>query len=260
MLGFFVLGRQQSRRIVAALEQKISGLVIAWLGIAMLAATPQLVHPLTPDRTILDFAEIALPYLVIAIAPLLGYFLARAAFPRGEILAQPQFRLAVLGQWRKLSVVDAMRHPNYGTSGFMASLVIGILLNVPVRTFEFFISVPAVNHHAPGWSRAIFLAMAADAAIMGFIYMVCLVLALRRIPLFPRSLALAWTMDIVLQFAFIREFVAMPDLPAQVAEPLIGLLVSNLIKVAISISVWLPYLLLSDRVNVTYRCRAAVTP
>lgn len=44
-------------------------------------------------------------------------------------------------------------------------------------------------------------------------------------------------------------------LPISVAASIAPLLYSNLKKAAISIAIWLPYLLLSERVNVTYRWR-----
>jgi hypothetical protein len=45
------------------------------------------------------------------------------------------------------------------------------------------------------------------------------------------------------------------DLPPAVASALHNLLEGNVKKVLISIALWLPYLLLSTRVNVTYRSR-----
>jgi len=44
-------------------------------------------------------------------------------------------------------------------------------------------------------------------------------------------------------------------LPPQVATALHGLLDGNVKKVLISVALWLPYLLMSKRVNVTYRHR-----
>jgi hypothetical protein len=54
----------------------------------------------------------------------------------------------------------------------------------------------------------------------------------------------------------VAELVARTSgLPLPVAEALQDLLEGNLKKVLISIGLWLPYLLLSRRVNVTYRSR-----
>lgn len=250
--------RARSRQLITQLELRIGGLVFVWAALVLLAILPQLANPITPISTLRDLIEIVGPYMLIGAAPVAGYLLARAAFPRGNFTAQPDIRLAIFGRWRKLSFIEARRHPDYGPFGYMASLLIGMLLNVPVRALEFFVSVPAVNHHAPGWSQAIFLAMAGDAAAMGFLYMVCFVLALRTVPWFPRMLLAVWAIDFMMQFAIASLVASMPGLPDDVAQPLVVLLQSNLIKVAISAAVWLPYLLLSDRVNVTYRCRAAV--
>ena len=50
---------------------------------------------------------------------------------------------------------------------------------------------------------------------------------------------------------------AAPGLPAAVAGSLQGILGNNVEKTLISMALWLPYLLLSARVNVTYRQRVA---
>jgi hypothetical protein len=90
---------------------------------------------------------------------------------------------------------------------------------------------------------------------MNFFYMVCFVMALRAVPLFPRMLLFAWTADLALQFAIAQTVATTPGLPAQVAGALESLLHGNLQKVLVSAFVWLPYLILSDRVNVTFRQR-----
>jgi hypothetical protein len=115
--------------------------------------------------------------------------------------------------------------------------------------------VPAMNHHAPEWGTTIFHMMAFDVIAMNFLYAVCFVMALRSIPLFPRMLLFAWFMDMFLQFAIARTVTSTAELPADVAFALHELLSGNVTKVLISATIWLPYLLLSDRVNVTYRSR-----
>ena len=137
----------------------------------------------------------------------------------------------------------------------MASLMIGLLINIVFRSFEFLLAIPAIDSHAPLWSRELFLFMAADVAVMSFFYMVCFVMALRTAPLFPRMLLLAWGLDICSQLMIAGHFGGIPDLPASVAAPLHLLLEGNIHKVLISAFVWLPYLILSERVNVTYRQR-----
>ena len=81
------------------------------------------------------------------------------------------------------------------------------------------------------------------------------VAALRRVPSFPRLLAGIWVLDLALQGLTARMVAAEPGLPEKVAHALQGLLTGNVWKVLISIGIWLPYLLLSKRVNVTFRHR-----
>ena len=88
--------------------------------------------------------------------------------------------------------------------------------------------------------------------------MVAFVAALRRVPLFPRLLVAIWMGDLAMQM-FTAELVTRAgNLPPEVATALHGLLDGNVKKVLISVGLWLPYLLLSKRVNVTYRRRVAV--
>jgi hypothetical protein len=108
---------------------------------------------------------------------------------------------------------------------------------------------------APAWAQSLMIAMTLDVVVMNFFYMVCFVMALRAVPLFPRMLLFAWLADISLQLAIAQWVSAAPGLPGQVSAGLHGLLMGNLQKVLISAFVWLPYLMLSDRVNVTFRQR-----
>jgi hypothetical protein len=75
------------------------------------------------------------------------------------------------------------------------------------------------------------------------------------VPLFPRLLAAIWASDLAMQLATAEIVAGTPDLPPKVAGALHALLEGNVKKVLISIALWLPYLLLSRRVNVTYRHR-----
>jgi hypothetical protein len=85
--------------------------------------------------------------------------------------------------------------------------------------------------------------------------MIAAVAALRRVPLFPRLLAAVWAADLAMQL-FTAELVTRAGhLPPAVAGSLQSLLEGNVKKVLVSIAIWLPYLLLSRRVNVTYRSR-----
>jgi len=247
----------KSMALVAFLEAGMDRLLGAWIALACLAGMFKVAFaPLAPHG-FADIAAMMLPYMLVALAPVAGYRLATGSFPGGQIVAQPSIRLARLGSWRKLDIVEARRNPLFGPAGYMTSLLVGMLLNVPVRTFEFLASVPAIRPDAPQWGLVIFHAMAVDLVVMSFFYMVCFVMALRSIPLFPRMLAYAWVIDIGLQLAIARQVAAAPNLPVEVAEPLAALLYGNIQKVLISAFVWLPYLLLSERVNVTFRQRTA---
>jgi hypothetical protein len=73
-------------------------------------------------------------------------------------------------------------------------------------------------------------------------------------------LLFAWGLDILVQLAIARTVSPLAGLPTPVAASLQDLLEGNIGKVLISAFVWVPYLLLSDRVNVTYRQRVRLSP
>jgi len=87
--------------------------------------------------------------------------------------------------------------------------------------------------------------------------MIAFVAALRRVPLFPRLLVAIWMGDLTMQLVTAKLVVAAGPLPLDVATALEQMLTGNVKKVLISMGLWLPYLLLSKRVNVTYRHRVA---
>lgn len=89
---------------------------------------------------------------------------------------------------------------------------------------------------------------------MNALYMVCFVLALRQIPLFPRALLATWLLDIVLQFAIAARLGA-AGLPADLKAPLLSFLDGNVTKVLIAMALWLPYLIVSNQVNLHFRHR-----
>ncbi len=248
----------RSRAIPRLLNRRIDGILAAWFGIMLLISIPKLLFAASPVHGSDDFAWMALPYLLVAAAPLAGFLVAARSCPPGAPMAQPDIRLSFYGKWRQLSVLDARRNPLFGPAGFLASMLVGLLLNVVVRSFEFMVAVPAMNSHAPFWGRQLFLLMAADVIVMSFFYMVCFVMALRSIPLFPRMLLFAWALDIAAQLIIARQVGSLPGLPGTVAPTLQTLLHGNIEKTLISAFVWLPYLILSERVNVTYRMRSGV--
>jgi hypothetical protein len=60
-----------------------------------------------------------------------------------------------------------------------------------------------------------------------------------------------------MQLLIARQVGGIASLPGGVGEALLQLLDGNVQKVLISVAIWLPYMILSDRVNVTYRHRVA---
>jgi Protein of unknown function (DUF2569) len=100
--------------------------------------------------------------------------------------------------------------------------------------------------------------MTIDMVVMGFLYSVCFVMALRSVPYFPRMMVLTWALDISMQLGIASTMAASPDLPAEVAQALQPFVTGNLQKVLISVTLWLPYLLVSKRVNLTFRHRVRV--
>ena len=245
----------KSRRITRFFEVRMGAVCAVWLLIAGGLALARMAFPASPVHNLRDAAPIVLAYSLVLVAPILGYLIARHAFVGEAAVIQPTYRLAIFGRWRRLSHAEATRRRDFGAVGFMASLLIGLLLNVVVRTFEFFTSVPAMSAHAPDWGMALFTFMAVDVVVTSFFYMAAFAMALRTIPLFPRMLLLAWMVDIFMQLVVAQRIAAVGSVPTSVAEPLITLLNGNITKVLISMLIWLPYLMLSERVNVTYRHR-----
>jgi hypothetical protein len=130
-----------------------------------------------------------------------------------------------------------------------------LTLNIPFRSIEFILALPAIPPGSPDWARSLMFAMTLDVVAMNFFYMVCFLMALRAVPLFPRMLVFAWTLDLASQYSLARYLGAADGLPASVANALQIVIHGNVEKVMISAFVWLPYLLVSDRVNITFRQR-----
>ncbi|GAA4762504.1 hypothetical protein GCM10023306_04650 [Novosphingobium ginsenosidimutans] len=249
---------QRSRSLVSFFHVRMQTLITAWVcAIVVLGAAKVALAPHGP-RTLLEAAEMLLPFLLVALSPIAGYRIAAGSFPRGLLAAQPAVRLARIGKWHPIDTLAARENAAFGPFGFMASLLVGLLLNVPVRTAEYLMAVPALRDDAPEWANRLLVIATVDVVVMNFFYMVCFVMALRAIPLFPRMLLFAWTVDIALQFAIARH-AAGSDLPVPVIGALQSLIEGNIQKVLISAFVWLPYLILSDRVNVTFRQRMRLT-
>ena len=242
----------RSATLLASLESRLDRILIVWLlGAGLVSALRIGFAPIAHGPVELGAM---LPYVLLTLAPFVSTLLALRWFREGEAMAQPVTRLAVVGRWRDVGLAEARRHPLYGTSGIMVSLIVGMMISVPLRALEYVAVMPPVPSYSAQWLLTLRFAMTLDVVLFSSLYMVAFVAALRRVPLFPRLLAAIWIADLAMQLG-IAQIVGQEALPANVGESLGNLLTGNTKKVLISVALWLPYLLLSKRVNVTYRQR-----
>jgi hypothetical protein len=242
----------KSAALLLSIETRLDRLMMGWLLFAGLATAIRIAT--SPINGSLSAGGL-FPYLLLVVAPFASMVLALRWFADGDRLPQPKLRLARGGSWQSVSLADARLHPLYGTSGLMVSLLVGMLINVPVRAAEYLTAMPALSGQVPPWLSTLHLVMTLDVVLLSSLYTIAFVAALRRVPLFPRLLVAIWVVDLVMQLSIAKVTVAVGGLPEGVAVALEGLLQGNVKKVLISVALWLPYLLMSTRVNVTFRSR-----
>jgi hypothetical protein len=245
--------QQRSISIVHRLENGFPQLVTWWLVGATIACAFRLADSSVFGLAAAQQLASALPYALVIAAPVVSAILALRWFEPSQV--QPRVRLCRLGRWSLLSPEAARAHPLYGVTGFMASLLLGLLINIPVRSLEFIAAIPALGAAPPAWFGSLFTLMLADVVLLTSLYAVCFVAALRHVPLFPRLLVVAWTIDLLMQVLIAQVMGARADLPADVGLLLQDLLSNNIKKALISIALWAPYLVISRRVNITFRHR-----
>lgn len=239
--------------ILLTIDSRLDRILGGWLAIAgALVALRLFAAP--KHLPIANLENVAAYFLLIA-APVASTLLALRWFRNGHQQVQPVTRLARAGRWTRIDRSDAESHHLYGTSGIMVSLLVGMMINVPLRAGEYLAAIPPIPDTAPGWLSALHFAMTLDAVLFSSLYMVAFVAALRRVPLFPRLLVAIWLADLAMQMFTAKFVVTTGGLPPAVSQSLQGLLEGNMTKTLISMALWLPYLLLSTRVNVTYRHR-----
>ena len=192
---------------------------------------------------------LALAAPAIVLLAVLRYYQPSAFF------AQPPTRLARLGRWRQLDNLSARDFQQYGTAGLLTMLLGGLLLNVPVRAAEFLVAMPIPRPDAPSWYLTFYGLMLIDLALLCSCYAGLVGLAVRKVPHFPRLLVATWLLDIAAQLVIGGTMAVVSNVPASVMGQLPTLLHGNIEKVGISVAIWLPYLLLSQRVNLTFRHR-----
>ena len=243
----------RSAALLLSIESGLPRIMTWWLGLAIAASALRIAtSPL--QGTMPDLATI-MPYVLLTCAPLVSMGLALKWFAGGDRFAQPSVRLARVGRWTEVSPAEARRHKLYGTTGFMVSLLLGMLLNVPVRAAEYLAAMPALSGPVPQWLGALNFMLTLDVVLLSSLYVVTFVAALRRVPLFPRLLVAVWAIDLLMQSSIATIVMASPDVPSAVSTSLHNVLEGNVKKVLISVALWLPYLMLSRRVNVTFRSR-----
>lgn len=248
---------RKSVSAVAALEGGFAKILLVWMGAVGFMSVLRVAFAASPIDSLARLIETILPYILVTGAPVLAFFIANSLFPRGLLMKQPDIRLSRYGRWRDVNCLTARQHDKFGPTGMMASLLIGMLLNVPFRSGEFLLAVPAMNGNAPLWGQMILVTMTFDVVVMNFLYVFAFVMALRNVPWFPRLLLLVWGIDISSQLAIAQLVGGTSNLPDEVGSAMANLLAGNIKKVMISATLWLPYLILSERVNLTYRSRLA---
>lgn len=255
VISITTCGTGPASRITAWAKQRETAIIAAWIVLVAAIAAFKALTPINPPRSMAEGIGLMLPFLAIAAAPVLGYRFGTALFASRQ---QPAMRLAVYGQWRAATPAELGKGEQGWRSFAWFSLVSGILLNVPFRAFEYLTSIPAVTSADPMWAHVIQRAFTIDCAVACFAYAMCFAAAVQRSPLFARALVAAWLIDVALQSMIAVQVGNAPGVPAFLLEPMNALLAMNLKKVAISMSIWLPYLLISDNLNLLLRRRVRV--
>lgn len=241
--------RARSLAVPAALEGRLTRLMTGWLVLVALASLLRVAS--SPLGAGVSMSSL-FAFLLLGAAPVFSAMMAMRWFAT-ESLPLPR----PTAKWRALSPAEAKAHPLYGAGGIMASLLVGMLISIVLRGAEYLAAMPAISASAPAWLATLHLALTADVVLFTGLYAIAFVAALRRSPLFPPLMAMLWGADLVMQVGIAQWVAAQPDLPTGVAAALHRLLDGNISKVLISVALWMPYLLLSTRVNVTYRHRIA---
>src|SRR5688572_19075341 len=140
--------RAKSAALLMSIEGGLPRIMTIWFALAMTGCAIRIAaSPLNAAPDLSTF----MPYILLVGAPLVSMALALHWFRSGDQLAQPAYRLAVAGRWRNVSACEARRHSLYGSSGLMVSLLVGMLLNVPVRSLEYLAAMPALAGNLPEW-------------------------------------------------------------------------------------------------------------
>jgi len=248
----------ESARVARFLDRNLFRMLGGWAALTLIFGAIRLAaliiaHPQLSRIALV--ADLIASYALVAAAPLAAYALIARSFPKDKLPDQPAIRLCHFGKWSSVSPTEARDSPEFGMSGLLVSLVAGLALSITMRMVEYFLAMPAVPYMAPDWAVAMFRLMTFDLVLFGFLYTICIAMALRAAPLFPRMLCYTWVCDLLMQLAIARHMASIAGLPVDVAQALEPYVLVNIKKTLISVMIWLPYLIVSNRVNLTFRLR-----
>ena len=240
----------RSAALLLSLETRFDRILQGWMLVAGLACVLRIAFspPTQPELSLIA------PYLLLVAAPVASALLALRWFADGDAMLRTTPRLP-WPRTRAVTLAEARRHPLFGTTGIMVSLLVGILLNVPVRAAEYLASNAPIPTGMPHWLSTLHMLMSFDVVLFTSLYAVVFVAGLRRAPYFPAMLMSLWVADLAMQLVIASILGGSPDLPPGVAGALHGLLEGNVKKTLISVAIWLPYLIMSTRVSITFRHR-----
>jgi len=156
---FDQLSRKMTARSAALLltiDNRIHGILKSWLLIAGFLSAARIAvspHP-AGGAGLTNFIS----YMLLVVAPFASTLLALRWFREGHRQPQPTIRLARAGRWKALTRFEAEQHPLFGPTGILVSLLVGMMLNVPVRALEYMAAMPPIPEAAPAWLSALHFA------------------------------------------------------------------------------------------------------
>src|SRR5438309_589524 len=160
----------RSAALLLTIDQRLHRIMQVWLLLAGLAAAARMAS--ASHNIPVAVGSTYGSYLLVVVAPVVSTLLALRWFADGDKQPQPNTRLAIVGRWRSISATDASRHALFGAGGIMASLLVGMMLNVPVGAAEYFASMPPLPVKAPGWLSALHFALTLNVVLFGSLYMI----------------------------------------------------------------------------------------
>ncbi|MGH6658962.1 MAG: DUF2569 domain-containing protein, partial [Sphingomicrobium sp.] len=160
--------KSKADTVLLTIDSRLNRVLACWFAIAGSIAALRLFG--TPHRLPIANLESVASYFLLVAAPVASTLLALHWFRDGHDQAQPVTRLARAGRWTPIDRNDAESHRLYGASGIMVSLLVGMMINVPVRAAEYLAVIPPIPVAAPNWLSALHFAMTFDAVIFSSLY------------------------------------------------------------------------------------------